>query len=109
MRNFLTTQEWIDRAKAIHGAKYDYSCVEYSAYLKKVVIICSKHGAFSQLAGGHLQGRGCSKCYSENRLVRKTKVPKGTKVKNKYMTDVQLVRLRNGIDEIRREKLKCEK
>ena len=42
----LTTEEFIEKAKAVHGDKYDYSEVEYIGALKKVKISCSQHGFF---------------------------------------------------------------
>ena len=34
----LTTEEFIQRAKEIHGDKYDYSRVEYKSSLAKIEI-----------------------------------------------------------------------
>lgn len=39
----LTTQQFIEKAKQIHGSKYDYSKVEYVNNHTKVCIICSEH------------------------------------------------------------------
>ena len=39
----LTTEEFIKRAKEVHGDKYDYSKVEYINSKTKVCIICPKH------------------------------------------------------------------
>ena len=58
----LTTKEFVEKARAIHGDKYDYSKVEYINAKSKVIIICPEHGEFEQAAGGHLQGKGCPKC-----------------------------------------------
>ena len=58
----LSTNEWIKRAKAIHGNRYDYSETKYTGYAKKLKIICPQHGEFWQLAYDHLQGKGCPKC-----------------------------------------------
>ena len=63
----LTTKEFIERAKEVHGDKYDYSKVEYKNYKTKICIICPKHGEFWQLPGNHLNGWGCSIC-SESHL-----------------------------------------
>lgn len=35
MSKKLTTEEFIKRAKEIHGGKYDYSLVDYKGYDKK--------------------------------------------------------------------------
>ena len=58
----LTTEEFIKRAKEIHGDKYDYSKVEYINNKTKVCIICKKHDEFLQIPREHLKGRGCFKC-----------------------------------------------
>lgn len=58
----LTTEEFIKRAKNIHGNKYDYSKVEYHSAHKKVCIICPEHGEFWQTPQSHLRGHGCGKC-----------------------------------------------
>lgn len=58
----LTTEEFIARAKAVHGDKYDYSKVEYVDSKTKVCIICKEHGEFWQTPYSHLNGHGCSKC-----------------------------------------------
>lgn len=62
-RQFLTTEQFIQRAKNIHGLHYDYSLVEYIDSHKKVKIICPLHGAFLQTPNAHTSGRqGCKKC-----------------------------------------------
>ena len=58
----LTTNEFILKAKAIHGDKYDYSKVEYVASASKVKLICPIHGEFEQKPNNHLNGKGCKKC-----------------------------------------------
>ena len=67
----LTTQEFIEKAKKIHGDKYDYSKVEYIKSGLKVCIICPKHGEFWQIANSHLQGQGCPECNSRNKPITK--------------------------------------
>jgi len=58
----LTTEQFIEKAKAIHSDKYDYSLVEYKNNRTKVKIICHEHGIFEQRSDSHLRGQGCSKC-----------------------------------------------
>ena len=58
----LTTEEFVRRAKQIHGNKYDYSKVEYINQSTKICITCPEHGEFWQLPSQHLSGNGCSKC-----------------------------------------------
>ena len=60
------TTEFINKAKEIHGDKYDYSKVEYVKAMKKVIITCKEHGDFEQTPNGHLsKGSGCRKCSTE--------------------------------------------
>lgn len=65
----MTTDEWIERAKLVHGDKYDYSQVVYVNQRTNVKIICPVHGMFEQKADSHLRGHGCRLCglQSENR------------------------------------------
>lgn len=58
----MPQEVWIDRAKTIHGDKYNYSSVEYVNANTKVTIICKEHGKFEQIAMSHLLGYGCSRC-----------------------------------------------
>jgi len=60
----LTKNIFIQKAKEIHGDKYDYSLVEYINTKTKIKIICKKHGVFEQTPNKHLQNRGCSTCNS---------------------------------------------
>lgn len=57
-----TTEDFIKKAKEIHGNKYDYSKVEYVTAKTPVCIICSEHGEFWQKPNDHLNGRGCPIC-----------------------------------------------
>ena len=62
MSKKITTEIFIERAKQIHGDKYDYSKVEYTGKDNKVCIICPEHGEFWQIANNHMRGTGCPKC-----------------------------------------------
>ena len=60
----VTTEEFIIRAKEIHGSKYKYKKVEYVRGHAKVKIKCKEHGVFEQRANNHLRGANCPKCTS---------------------------------------------
>ena len=60
----LTTKEFIQKARQVHGNKYDYSMVEYKGSQEKIKIICPIHGIFLQKPNGHLLNHGCSFCGS---------------------------------------------
>ena len=61
----LTTEQWINKAKEIHGDKYNYSVTMYSTAKTKLKIICSKHGEQEMLPHHHIKGYGCGKCGKE--------------------------------------------
>lgn len=62
MPNKLTQEEFIERAKKVHGDKYLYDKTIYSGALKAVTISCPVHGDFQQRAATHLNGSGCMLC-----------------------------------------------
>ncbi len=62
INNSLSQEEFIQKAKKVHGDKYDYSKVEYINNSTNVCIICPEHGEFFQRPSNHLNGCGCPKC-----------------------------------------------
>lgn len=58
----ITTEDFIKRAREVHGNKYDYSKTIYKTSSEKVTITCPTHGDFDQLPHNHLKGDGCLKC-----------------------------------------------
>ena len=64
-----TSEEFIAKAKRIHGDFYDYSKVVYTNQYDNVTIICPTHGEFQQAPTNHLAGKKCRKCaYTTNGL-----------------------------------------
>ena len=63
----LTTQEFIDRARAVHGHRYDYRRVDYTSNKNKVSVLCSEHGLFLMTPNSHLLGQHCPKCSGKHR------------------------------------------
>ena len=64
----LTRDEFIRRAKGVHGEFYDYSKVNYVDSHTKVCIVCPVHGEFWQKPSSHVNLKnGCQKCYDERR------------------------------------------
>lgn len=57
-----TLEEFIAKARAVHGDKYDYSRVVYTNNRTKVCIICPEHGEFWQSPEKHTLRRGCPAC-----------------------------------------------
>src|SRR5690606_19081413 len=73
----LGNDKFIEKARLIHGDKYDYSLVEYKGATVKVKIICPIHGVFKQNAGDHICNKGCYKCANLNRADNNRKNPRG--------------------------------
>lgn len=68
-RKKITNDQFIKKAKNIHGDQYDYSLVEYTGSSKKVKIICPKHGVFEQVSNNHVSlKQGCPKCAGNHKL-----------------------------------------
>lgn len=66
MSDRLTKEEFVEKARKVHGDKYDYSKFVYVNNHTKGIIICKKHGEFLQQAQYHIRGRGCQKCLGKN-------------------------------------------
>lgn len=66
-RPIPSSSEIIERAKLIHGNKYDYSLTKYISWKDKIIIICRVHGEFSQKINKHINSKqGCPKCNNKN-------------------------------------------
>lgn len=75
-----TKEEFIERAKKVHGDKYDYSKVEYVNNNTKVCIVCPIHGEFWQRPGDHMLGRGCRFCYGNEKMTNVIFIEKARKI-----------------------------
>lgn len=63
MAKRMTTAEWVQRARAVHGERYGYEDVVYVGKSEDVIIRCPEHGQFNQRAGNHIRlGNGCPTC-----------------------------------------------
>ncbi len=58
----ITTEDFIKKARSIHGNKYDYSFACYLSAKSNIKIICPIHGLFEQQAYIHAKGSGCPDC-----------------------------------------------
>lgn len=58
-------ESYINKAKEIHGDKYDYSSTNYINIKTKIIIICKIHGEIIIRPDCHLVS-GCTKCSSTN-------------------------------------------
>lgn len=78
----LTTEGFVEKARAVHGELYDYSQTVYTTAKTPVKIGCRKHGLFSQIPNNHTQGAGCYLCarriiVSPEEFVEKAKAQHG--------------------------------
>jgi len=65
----LTIEEFIEKAKKVHGDRYDYSKVNYITSHDKVCIICPEHGEFYERPNDHLKcQQGCPRCLHKSKL-----------------------------------------
>lgn len=84
-------ENFIEKAKTIHGNKYDYSLVDYKNNTTKVNIICLKHGVFKQVPNNHIsQKQGCSIC-AGNKTVNTEEFIKKAKIVHKNEFDYSFV------------------
>lgn len=98
----LTTEQFIEKSKLVHGNKYDYSKSIYINQKTKVTVICPKHGKFEIVPNYHLVDKcGCKLCGKES-IKKKTSygankfIIEANKVhKNKYnYNDLNFVDMR---------------
>lgn len=56
-------REFIERAKAIHANRYDYSNTTYGKNCDtRLTVVCREHGEFLISPSNHLEGKGCPSC-----------------------------------------------
>ena len=61
------TEEFVEKARSVHGLKYDYNLTKYEHSLKKVIINCSAHGSFKIKPSNHINNKqGCWHCGKES-------------------------------------------
>lgn len=78
-----SVETFIEKAKLVHGDKYDYSKVVYVNSNVKVLIICPTHGMFSKAPSKHIVGQGCPRC------------------PNRYDEPSNLYIMTNGLDQVK--------
>jgi hypothetical protein len=66
-KRIISMNDFLTQANQKHHNFYDYSKVTYNNGNSKIIIICPKHGEFSQKLSKHLIGQGCKIC-SKDRL-----------------------------------------
>lgn len=57
--------DFVEKARKIHGDKYDYSKFVYVNNKTNGIVICPEHGEFNINPNAHLAGNGCKVCGQE--------------------------------------------
>ena len=95
----MEVDDFKERARRVHGDKYDYSSVVYTSLKDRVEIGCPVHGVFLQQADSHLRGSGCPFCYGNVRATKDSFIGKSRKVHgDKY--DYSLVEYKNSTTKV---------
>ena len=78
----LTKDEWITKAVAVHGDKYDYSNMEYLGCMQKLEIFCKACSkTFKQYGNDHTSKKaGCPHCKGVARLTTEEFIKRATEV-----------------------------
>lgn len=92
-----TTDEFIEKARKVHGDKYDYSLTDYHDAHEPVWMIChekyengEEHGPFPQRPNDHLNGCGCPYCAGNIKKTTEQFIEEAEKVHGKGRYDYSL-------------------
>jgi hypothetical protein len=104
-----TQEDFLALAREKHGDKYDYSKTKYVKSGEKVIITCSIHGDFEQVANSHVvSGMGCKLCgyavMREKRTGEKSPCWRPDTAKNAVMTNKHRNLLNHSIKAMKKEK-----
>ena len=72
MKRKISTEDFVTKAKLIHGDLYDYAESVYISAKTKSKIKCKQHGVFLQSPDNHLSGKGCPMCKGQKISKSKT-------------------------------------
>lgn len=65
MARAISPDQFIAKARHVHGNCYDYAKTRFINTKTKVTVSCPKHGEFSVTPDNHMRGRGCPACGRE--------------------------------------------
>lgn len=66
----MNTQEFIRKAREVHGRKYSYTNTFYARPYNKVCITCRIHGEYNTFPTSHLRGASCPYCHHHKIFVQ---------------------------------------
>ncbi len=61
-KNKYKIDDFVLKARKIHGNRYDYSAVDFDESTEYINIRCPEHGWYKQRPGSHLYGNKCTDC-----------------------------------------------
>lgn len=81
-----TTEQFIKKAKSIHGDKFNYSKTIYIGWNKEIIVICKLHGEFKCLPNNHLRGKfgGCQLCNTKKKITTEQFIKKAKNIFSDY-------------------------
>ena len=95
-----TNESFIEKAKAVHGDRYDYSLVEYKNNNEKVTIVCTEHGEFEQKPNHHLSGKGCPGCSGNKKLTNESFIQKARETHGENTYDYSKIKYKSSKSKI---------
>jgi len=97
----ITTDEFITRAKEIHGNLYNYSFTKYNGRDIKIHIICFVHGTFWQKPSNHIfLKHGCPICSNNIKLTTADFIEKANIIHNNTYDYSRVVYGKNNMEKI---------
>lgn len=103
----LTIEQFITRAREVHGDLYSYELVDYKNSHTKVKIVCSEHGVFEQIPANHIgQKQGCPVCGREAQAKTRVSIAKSefttkSTITHKSKYDYSLVDYKNNSTKVK--------
>ncbi|MCK5016982.1 MAG: HNH endonuclease [Candidatus Peribacteraceae bacterium] len=96
----LTTEEFVTKARMVHGDRYSYDLVDYRNIKTNITIICPIHGTFHQIPDNHLHSNGCPSCSGKKKPTTEQFIIKAKEVYgDKY--DYSLVEYKNNTTKVK--------
>lgn len=95
-RQRFSVEDFIKKAKEVHGDKFDYSQFEYTNNHTASTIICPHHGKFQQMPHIHLGGAGCYKCAGITYRGKEEAIKRANEIHNNNYTYDNFVFINSG-------------
>jgi len=67
----VTQSEYLLRAVAVHGDRYDHRLLHYGRMHDPITVVCPVHGPFAPTAANYMAGRGCPSCGTASAATRR--------------------------------------